>query len=1215
MVEDPETMSVLQDILRLPREIRNADFVVRIAEGVANPDSLLDRYAVTPDIHTAFKDALELTQEAVLAKASRGAYVHGSFGAGKSQFMGVLSLLLGGNESAWKLPELHDLWEKFAPIRTKKLLRLHFHMTGAKSLEEKVFTQYLEVVRKQHPGAPVPPLFRDGPLFQNAREYRKQLGDSAFFGALNAGQDGAEGWGEMGGAGTWDAPRFDAACDSDDLEARAQLFADLVKLPVFAGYVGGGEWVSFEDGLKRISRHAAGLGYEGLVFFLDELILWLAANASDTGWLNGEGQKVAKLVDSEDPDRPIPFVAFIARQRDLADLVGERMAGADAQNLRDSLKWEAGRFRTIKLEDRNLPVIIEKKILEPKDDAARAKLQRGFEDAKRALGVAFGDLLGEIGAADDSAFRRVYPFSPALIETLVALSNALQKDRTALKVMVELLVRHLEDFQLGQVVPVGDLFDVLAGGDEPMDLTMRAQFNAARRLYQGELLDRIRERNATNTPEKCQRLRDDHQARLGCSNCPQTACRGDNRLIKTLLLAQLAPLTKSLKDLTAKRLYALNFGAVVSIIKGREAADAVERLRGYASQVGKLRLGDGANPSVSVVLEGIDIGPILQQASGFDSEGARRAKVKQLLFADMGLEIGSGPTRHEVEWHGIRRRGSVVFGNIREMDLDLLACPPDEDFRVVLDYPFDQEGRGPGDDLRRLHEFQDARTNGTCTVAWLPDFFSEKLQRELGQLVILDRLSEGAFRDFSLQFSEENRARAKQEIDGLAGQKKLFVKRALLAVYELGSMDEAFVDPARRAERHFVTLQLGAEVRVPGAADFKNGLNGAIFQLLEARFPHHPAFEGRVTAGRLEKALGLLREVCEAQGQRKMFDRSAANDIEVARDLSMITLADGVATLRAQTFDDVDRALRADGQDSPTVARVRRQWDPKGVRGLTPEVLDFLTLAFAEAQHRLLVGSDGRPVVEPRIGHVPDDAVLTVVDRPTEQAWQAALTKAGGLFGIAIGSRANTPRNLAQLAKELGDKADAARRARAGEIAGLLGAWRDFVPATAPRSVTATSAAELLEVFAGAGAKATVEALAAFEPRTSVAALAAHLRSAGEVARVLEDDLVRGSLERMRGRSEPQAQTIVADVQRALSADALQEPQLEATLRGHARRAQDILNPVGSGGDRPVPGSIVAEGKAQSLAALDAEKAKIQQALEKAGQGARLEITWKVTRS
>ena len=97
-------VSVLQDVLKLPREVRNADFVVRIAEGVAHPASLLDRYAVTPDIHAPSRTRWSSTQEAVIAKASRGAYVHGSFGAGKSQFMGVLSLLLGGTRGRLEAP-------------------------------------------------------------------------------------------------------------------------------------------------------------------------------------------------------------------------------------------------------------------------------------------------------------------------------------------------------------------------------------------------------------------------------------------------------------------------------------------------------------------------------------------------------------------------------------------------------------------------------------------------------------------------------------------------------------------------------------------------------------------------------------------------------------------------------------------------------------------------------------------------------------------------------------------------------------------------------------------------------------------------------------------------------------------------------------------------------------------------------------------------------
>jgi hypothetical protein len=46
----------------------------------------------------------------------------------------------------------------------------------------------------------------------------------------------------------------------------------------------------------------------------------------------------------------------------------------------------------------------------------------------------------------------------------------------------------------------------------------------------------------------------------------------------------------------------------------------------------------------------------------------------------------------------------------------------------------------------------------------------------------------------------------------------------------------------------------------------------------------------------------------------------------------------------------------------------------------------------------------------------------------------------------------------------------------------------------------------------------------------------------------------------------------------------------------------------------PPPVPVVAEGRVDSLAALEADRARIQAALNKAGEGAKLEITWKVTR-
>ena len=92
---------------------------------------------------------------------------------------------------------------------------------------------------------------------------------------------------------------------------------------------------------------------------------------------------------------------------------------------------------------------------------------------------------------DRAMFRKVYPFSPALVQTLIAVSSVLQRERTALKVMMQLLVDHRETLKLGDIVPVGDLFDVVAHGDEAFSQEMAIHFENAKRLYLQKLLPAI----------------------------------------------------------------------------------------------------------------------------------------------------------------------------------------------------------------------------------------------------------------------------------------------------------------------------------------------------------------------------------------------------------------------------------------------------------------------------------------------------------------------------------------------------------------------------------------------------------------------------------------------------------------------------------------------------------------------------------------------------
>ena len=52
----------------------------------------------------------------------------------------------------------------------------------------------------------------------------------------------------------------------------------------------------------------------------------------------------------------------------------------------------------------------------------------------------------------------------------------------------QLLVDQRETLRLGDIVPVGDLFDVIAHGDEAFSQEMAIHFENARRLYHQKLL-------------------------------------------------------------------------------------------------------------------------------------------------------------------------------------------------------------------------------------------------------------------------------------------------------------------------------------------------------------------------------------------------------------------------------------------------------------------------------------------------------------------------------------------------------------------------------------------------------------------------------------------------------------------------------------------------------------------------------------------------------
>ena len=63
-------------------------------------------------------------------------------------------------------------------------------------------------------------------------------------------------------------------------------------------------FLPLDQGLSVLSRHAKDLGYDGVILFLDELILWLATHAADLDFVQTEGNKLAKLVESRKARTP-----------------------------------------------------------------------------------------------------------------------------------------------------------------------------------------------------------------------------------------------------------------------------------------------------------------------------------------------------------------------------------------------------------------------------------------------------------------------------------------------------------------------------------------------------------------------------------------------------------------------------------------------------------------------------------------------------------------------------------------------------------------------------------------------------------------------------------------------------------------------------------------------------------------------------------------------
>ncbi len=1044
---------LLKELIEIPEGVYQGDFVLKLTEGVDKAQETLGNYVVTPELAKAFDQALGLIQSAVTSRTSKATYLHGSFGSGKSHFMAILHLILQGNPSARGIPELAAVIQKHSSWLTgKRFLLVPYHMIGVTDLESGILGQYVNHLKKVHPDASPPAVSQLGPLLINANKERLAYGDEAFFKRLNEKEtvpsgetSGATtgGWGKLKGAsGKYTSESFERAAQSapgspDHTALVTRLLETVAQGQVESMAQRQGQYVNLDVGLSEISRHAQSLGYDAVILFLDELILWLASRSADQTFVHEQASKLTNLVEAQSADRPIPLVSFVARQRDLRELVGSHVPGAERLSFSQSLNWQQGRFSTITLEDRNLPAIVQKRILAPKDESAKSQLDLAFAQAHKQLKQSEKDIL-ITQDFDLEAFRKVYPFSPALIEALVAVSGVLQRERTALRVLMQLLVHQRNTLELGQIIPVGDLLDEVDDGITALMPSMAKHFENARKLYSQRLLPML---------EQSHGIKHTDALALPHGDPKRNAFVGDDRLLKTLLLSALVPEVSVLRELTAERLVALNFGSIRVPIRGRETQQALTKVREWAARVGEIRVGEGANPKISVRISGVDTQSILDQVQSEDNHGNRLRLVRQLLVEQLNVrQSGEQEMEYPFAYRRTQRQATLLFRNIRELPPSSLENS-DINWKVIIDFPFDEQGHTPDEDLKVLRIFRDQRNTAgqpARTLCWMPSFFGKQALDDLGTLVRLKNIfsSEGRFDTLSAHLSAQDRSAAREQLQNQLSMLSHRVKGQLEAAYGLGNAETGVLDSMATLEPgdQFTSLYPGFDLRVPTAVNLAGALISLLTQSMEFDFPAAPEFGTDTKAPLFKKVWELVQPATQRPDGRQPIEKSERKTLfDIANPLKIgeMNLDSNVFVLGDFWKNKFERKI-APGT-LPSVKDFRGWIDEPKRMGLDPLAENLIIRLFADQTNRILM-RHGVPYDPDGLANLPDDCVLHSFQLPTLDLWEKAQKRAGAIFGLTLDRQVSglTARGVELLRNDLKKKAKA-------HLAGCQDYWNELV--------------------------------------------------------------------------------------------------------------------------------------------------------------------------
>jgi ribosomal 50S subunit-associated protein YjgA (DUF615 family) len=925
--------TTITDVFDLPRpeDIRAMGFVVKLRE--SDPDSaevkqLVDDYVITPAVERELPRILDGMKQVFDRGEEYGRFIHGSFGSGKSHLMTILSLLLEGAPPAWK--KFRPLFAAHRAAQQTKgaeaveheswlgkagLLVVRIHMLSVRGKStgfDRAVYEGFNAALKRRGKAPFEFLNVEA-IFDEVRREAKEYGDIV--------------WKRLEAERIVGGRQDFEAIASGSVQARERFARAWL---TYKGRDASGASIDprWSDGLKRMTEHAKAQGFGGIVLMIDEFLLWLAEKSGQE--FVQEINNLNVIVDHNTGQRSLPVFVFVARQRNLQEFFPDLV---DESKIHEHLDHHAKRFEVTKLQDVELRHIVRGRVLRPKDVAA-------VQQAVSSLAEHHQKILPALLAGGDIDYLRdVYPFHPALIEMLVDVTSLMQRERSALRILYELLVVHYPDLPLGEFLPVGSAFAAIFP---------ESGVEASKKV---ELMHDIHHQFYSRLKPAMQKMAEEPGSELN-----EERLRALDQLIKTVLLAEASPRLKQ-GGLTIERLVQLNEVDVEGETFRGQVRVAETDLLALSQRVPDLQIaGQGKTAIVRYVLGRVSLGEVLARARSKVDNPAQRFKVlwgalKIALGLDgvKGFEDG-GPNEGEWElvWRRTRRRGGIKLGNVREMSYDDFE-PPEGTFKVLVDYPWDESGHTVDED--RLRATNVKKNKGLLhTVCWLPRHMSPSELGVLTELAAVRYLvSDAGQEDLLETLGPQDRAKVLDQAS---------IRRKTLE----GQLDELLIEVY---VRHGELLALISDVDGARPREtLAENLEHIATLLMDRRYPQHPSFLAEPKKADLEILLGWMVQAGEANVS-VAYDESIGKVLKtLGQPLELVNLGQTKASLRLDSRYVKDVLQRT---DKDSVAWIPIAEHLRDTYGFQPLVVDLFLCFLCQRDHRALQEPDGEPF-EVRIG-------------------------------------------------------------------------------------------------------------------------------------------------------------------------------------------------------------------------------------------------------